>query len=329
MPAITTDLPLTRRFPALRAVPRSALCTLPTPVEAFALGRGRTLLVKRDDLTATPLGGNKARGLEWLLGGIGEGDRVVTVGPTGSNSALATALYAARLGATTTVVRWKQHLNPAAIAVDARMREAARVIDAGSVPAAYVVATLARLRQRAAWVPAGAATPAAILGHVNAALEFAEQVQARAFEMPTRVFVPLGTGGTAAGLALGFRIAGLGIPITAVRVVPRIVGRASRVTSLANRAASLIETRTGEFVPRVPAAGIVVEHAFFGGEYGRPLVADDARAWARGAGLALDDTYTLKTCAAALASAEPRPLLWLTFDGRVLDPRGTSHSGAP
>jgi len=328
MPTSPTDLPLTRRYPALRALPRAALCTLPTPVDSFRMASGRELLVKRDDLTATPLGGNKARGLEWLLGGVGEGDRVVTVGPIGSNSALATAVYARRLGATTTVVRWKQHLNPAAVAVDARIREVARVVDAGSVPVAYVVATIARLRQRALWVPAGAATPAAILGHVNAALELAEQVQARACETPSRVFVPLGTGGTAAGLALGFRIAGLGIPITAVRVVPRIVGRASRVASLANRAASLIETRSGEFVPRVPAEGIVVEHAFFGGEYGRPLAADEARAWALRAGLALDDTYSLKTCAAALASAEPRPLLWLTFDGRVLDWRGTSHSGA-
>ncbi len=282
------------------------------------------MLVKRDDRTADPLGGNKARGLEGLLGAVRSGDRVVTVGPTGSNSALATAVYARQLGAVTTVVRWGQEMNEAATVVGALLREHARVIDVANVVAAYVVATMLRWRERATWVPAGAATPLAVLGHVNAGLEIADQLRAED-ALPTRIFVPLGTGGTAAGLVLGLRLAGLEIPVTPVRVVPRIVGTARRVASLANRAARLIEDRAGEQLPRVVASELAVAHGFFGGGYGRPL-ADRAEigAWAAGAGLALDDTYSLKAFAAAFASREPRPLVWLTFDGRVLQHRWPS-----
>lgn len=322
----TADLPLVRRFPALAGLPRVTLCSLPTPVAIVPLGAGRTLLVKRDDLSASPVGGNKARGLEWLLGPVAAGERIVTVGPTGSNHALATATYARQLGARVTVVRWRQHMNDAAAAVDGGIRAVARVIDARWVAAAYAIAATHRARG-ARWIPAGGAAPLAVLGHVNAALELVGQVAAGACPQPSRVFVPLGTGGTAAGLALGFRLAGAPIPVVAVRAVPRIVGGSGRVAALANRAAALIERHTGQFVPRLSRHDVAVEHAYFGGEYGRPL-ADRARVDGvlRDAGLLLDDTYTMKAGAAALAAADRRALLWLTFDGRVF---GTGGRATP
>ena len=73
--------PLVRRFPALERLSRAALGLFPTPVqEMSALAPG--LWFKREDLTADPLGGNKVRALEFLLGGVRAGDRVVTVGPS-------------------------------------------------------------------------------------------------------------------------------------------------------------------------------------------------------------------------------------------------------
>lgn len=327
MPATTAEPPLLRRFPALAALPRVSLCALPTPIELTSAPDGRPVLLKRDDLSAAPVGGNKARGLEFVLGRVRPGDRVVTVGPSGSNAALATATYAASLGAGTTVVRWRQHMNPAARAVDARTRAVAHIVDARHPVVAYALATVLRMQPRTTWVPAGGASPLAVLGHVNAALEVVEQLTSGAISVPSRVFVPLGTGGTAAGLALGFRIAGARTLVTAVRVVPRIVGRAGRVAGLANAAASLIERLTGAFAPRLSAADIAIEHGFYGGEYGRPLPdSGSLHGWARTAGVVLDDTYSLKTAAAAFSSTEPRPLLWLTFDGRVMDTR-TANPG--
>ena len=215
-PGAAPELPLYRRFPALRRVPRVALATLPTPVQAVdALAPGQPLWLKRDDLSGQPLGGNKVRALEFLLAGVRPGDMVLTVGGAGSTHALATALYAAGLGARTTVVRWRQEMNPHAAAVRARLGAAARCIEARSAALGLARAWLMRAGRGAGgpatlhWVPPGGTSPVGMLGHVNAALELGEQIAAGALPPPARVVVPLGSGGTAAGLALGFAAAAL------------------------------------------------------------------------------------------------------------------------
>jgi len=313
------ELPLLRRFPALAALPRVSLGRFPTPVHRIVRDDGRVLLLKRDDLSGDVVGGNKVRGLEWSLGAVRAGDEVLTVGARGSTHALATALLSARVGAGATVVRWNQEMNPAARVVDARLRASARVIDARFVGAAYLVAVAVRVRRRVTWVPAGGAAPVAVLGHLNAALELAGQIDENLAELPEEVYVPFGTGGTAAGLALGFRLAGLGIRIVAVRVVPGIVARRSRVIGLANRAAALIERVSGDRVPRLSPADIAIEHAFYGGAYGRPLPEiPQEHEILHGTHLRLDDTYSRKAFAAALGSRAQRAMLWVTFDGRLL-----------
>ena len=280
---------------------------------------GRALLVKRDDLAGTLIGGNKVRALEWLLGDVRRAERVLTVGPRGSTHALITATYTRQLGGDCTVVRWNQEMNPAALRVARRLEETARVIDARWPPAAYVVATAYRMGG-ARWIPAGGATPLAVLGHVNAALELAEQIARGECELPRTLIVPLGTGGTAAGLALGLKLAGLGTRVVAVRVVPRILGRTSRVLHLANAAGSLIERVTGTRVARVERGDVRLEHAFYGGGYGRPIPAPAAAETALHAlGVKLDDTYSRKAFSAASAQTDHPTLFWLTFDGRLLD----------
>lgn len=312
------DLPIIRRYPGLARIPRAEFAAYPTPVDRIPLGDGRTLLLKRDDRSGDPLGGNKVRGLEWLLGGLSAGDNVLTVGPRGSTHALSTAIYARQLGATVTVVRWNQEMNPAAIRCAAKLEVGARIIDARWVPAAYAIAASIRATTRTRWIPAGGAATIALLGHVNAALELAAQVDAGECPCPDEVYVPLGTGGTAAGLALGFRIAGLPSRLVAVRVVPRLLGRAGRVAALANTTARFIERIAGMSLPRVARDDIRVEHAYYGGGYGRPLqIAEDTSAL-EAVGVRLDDTYSRKTFAASLATSGANPLLWLTFDGRLL-----------
>lgn len=313
------ELPLLRRFPALASLPRAPFGSFPTPVQQIVRDDGRVLLLKRDDIGGSVIGGNKVRGLEWLLGDVRSGDRVVTVGARGSTHALSTALLANTLGARVTVVRWSQEMNPAARVVDARLRAAARVVDVRFVAAAYAVAGAARVRG-ARWIPAGGVSPRALLGHVNAGLELAAQVDRAECPLPDAVFVPLGTGGTAAGIALGLCVAGLRIPLVAVRVVPAIVARVGRVVRLAARCAELIERFTGERLPRVERGDVRVEHRYYGGAYGRPLPVPvgSAEVVARRHGVMLDDTYSRKAFVAADASAARRPLVWLTFDGRLL-----------
>lgn len=322
-----SDSPLLRRYPGLGALARADFGVFPTPVESLSLTGGATLAVKRDDLSGRVIGGNKVRGLEWVLGDLRAGDRVVTVGPRGSTHALATALCARALGAETTVVRWNQMMNVAARRVDERLCRAARIIDAIWVPPAYAVATTLRARG-ARWIGAGGATPMALLGHANAALELVEQAARRECALPARVFVPFGTGSTAAGLALGFRIAGVSTRVVGVRVAPRIASRYKHALALARRAAALIERVTGARVPRVGPMDLTIDHAFYGGEYGRPLAkpSEHERSLSL-TGMRLDDTYSRKAFAAAAAAAaaaahatshDERLMFWMTFDSRLL-----------
>lgn len=303
-------------------VPRARLGNFPTPVqplEELALG----LWVKREDLAAEPLGGNKVRALEFLLAGVRAGAPVTTVGAAGSTHALATAIHARALGAQPMIYRWRQEMNATARAVAARMaRELPGAPVARTVAGAYARAVVARLRG-AHWVPAGGSSPLGVLGQVEAGRELAAQVAKGLLPPPRRIVLPLGTGGTAAGVALGTAMGGLDTEVVAVRVVPRLVANHAHVTRLAGRTSRLIRRLTNEPMP--PPAVIRVVHGFYGGAYGRPTVAGESAAERLRVrtGIAIDLTYTAKALAAALALIEQdggTTLFWLSFDGRWLPP---------
>jgi D-cysteine desulfhydrase len=316
------ELPLYERFPALRRVPRVALGAFPTPVERVAgvPGRAAPLWLKRDDLTAAEFGGNKVRALEFLLAPVRAGDTVLTVGGEGSTHVLATAFHAARLGARTEAVRWRHEMNDAALVVASRAAAACRRVDTSRWAAVGLArAAATRLARRVVWVPAGGTSPLGMLGHVNAALELAHQVARGELPAPSRVVVPLGSGGTMAGLALGFAAAGLHCEVVGARVVSRVVANRRRVLALAAATARLIARLTGERPPPLPARErLRVVHEAYGGAYGRETPAGRAAAAAlrEARGLPLDATYGAKALAVALELVDGETLFWLTFDAR-------------
>ena len=326
-PALSTSssdtIPLVRRFPALAAIPRARLGRFPTPVEQLHGFRDvGALWVKHEDLSSDALGGNKVRSLEFLLGRVGEGDTVLTIGGEGSTHVLATAVHAARLGAKTIAVRWRHDMHSAAEEVGARAcTECAEVVTAPNFVAAMWPLLRMRLTRRARYIPLGGSTALGTLGHVNAALELADQVDAGAVPCPARVVVPLGSGGTAAGLALGFAIAGMETSVLGARVGPRIGANRWRVLRLVERTRRLIARYTGRAPPSVRGDRLVVSHDLYGGAYARPhptaehaaVLVDALRGWR------LDATYSAKAFAVALdvAAAHSTPtLFWMTFDAR-------------
>jgi D-cysteine desulfhydrase len=328
---VSARLPLIDRIPALDVIPRARLGTYPTPVQPLAsLAPG--LWIKRDDLSGGggTIGGNKTRALEFLLGGVRRGDRVVTMGSEGSTHALSTAVHARALGARVSLGLWRQEMNPTAEVVArhlARISERRRVF---ALPPTAIAWALIERWRGAHWIPMGGTSPLGALGHVNAALELAEQIGRGEMPEPKQVFVPLGTGGTAAGLVLGFRLAGLATTVVGVRVVTRAVARRGRVVGLARATARLIARHTDRPMPHIQARDIEIVHEFYGGAYARDTEAG-ARAQqllAEHTGIALDATYTAKAFAAFLehprpATHNPRAsLFWLTFDGRVLTTHG-------
>ncbi|HEX5435571.1 MAG TPA: pyridoxal-phosphate dependent enzyme [Gemmatimonadaceae bacterium] len=323
MPVHLHPLPLIRRFPALGEIPRASLGHFPSPIEQLPEGEvGGALWIKRDDLNAESFGGNKVRALEFLLGAVQQGDRVLTAGGEGSTHVLVTAAMARRLGARTSAVRWAQEMNPTARLVAARASELCeRIVTVHSPIVALVRAALMGARSRVYWIPVGGTSPLGMLGHVNAALELADQVAAGVLPLPERIVVPLGSGGTAAGLAAGCAIAGLETTIVAARVTPRVVVNRARVLRLARAALRLIHHHTGERLPSVQRGRVHVVHDVYGGAYGRPLPAarTGAALLERLSGVRLDESYSAKAFAAALALArrdQRRTLFWLTFDAR-------------
>jgi D-cysteine desulfhydrase len=325
MTRVEADFPLFDRFPGLAVLPRAELCSLPSPVHRVehSLIHG-DMWIKRDDLNAPTCGGNKARSLEFLLGGIGQGDTVLTVGGAGSTHILSTIRHAEGLGAGVEAYRWTHDMNPVAIDVSVAIEASAPTSIIRRSP--IVSLTIARLKAwntRARFIPVGGSSPLGILGHVNAALELNSQIRAGVLPMPEKVILPLGSGGTTAGLLLGFAIAGLPIEVVGARVGPRALVNRRRVLSLVRRTSSLIRRLTGERLPTVDPRRLRIVQDVYGGAYGRPLAeADDAAVILRdAASIKLDGTYSAKAWVAALAecrSAKGPVVFWLTFDARCL-----------
>ena len=317
-------IPLFARFPELAKLPRAILCNLPSPVQPFP-ERESELWIKREDLNAPVCAGNKVRALEFLLGGLHEGDTVITTGGAGSTHVLATAAHASRLGVTTLASRWTHDMNPVADKVAAQIR---RVIPGSRVSWNPVIA-LAEARYRSTtrkvrYIPIGGTSPLGVLGHVNAALELNDQIINGEIPQPSSIVLPLGSGGTAAGLLLGFAIAGLtSVEIAGARVGPRIFANRARVLMVARSTSRLIQRITGDKVPIVNPAQLRVIHNVYGGAYGRTLEAsrDPAKLLQRAMGLRLDDTYSAKAWTAVLEERNMKRgpvLFWLTFDATCL-----------
>ena len=294
-------------WPALaRRLPYSALAEIPTPVQRLAhLGAHigmPGLYVKRDDLSARPYGGNKVRKLEFLLGralACGAA-RVQTVGAAGSNHALATAIYARQLGLASTLLLYHQ---PIARYVGRNLLMARR--QGASLELAASDRAAAAQRPRGVFnIPMGGSSTLGTLGFVNAGLELAAQVRRGELPEPARVYLALGTMGTAAGLLLGLRAGGLRSVLVAVRVVPPHVASPQKFARLHRNTLRLLRRLEPSFPP-APLEGIEFRDEFFGDRYARFTV-EGMRAVALAReheGLSLEGTYTGKALAALLDDA--------------------------
>lgn len=327
--------PLIERFPSLSTLPKADLGVIESPVQRAEMPDGHELWIKRDDLDARQLGGNKVRALEFLLGGLESGSAIVTVGGIGSTHVLATAVHAASLGVETRAWRWPHEENEVS-------RRVSRAIEAACVSApvvrhpaaAFGAARWRSLRRGDRWIPFGGTTPLGILGHIRGGLELSRQVKDGLLPTPARVFVPLGTGGTAVGLALAFAAAELPTVVVAVRCGPSFGVDEAWLRWLGARTRRFLG-RHGVATGELPAETRVrVDHSAWSGAYGRPHPGATALAlrMRAEAGVTLDATYSAKACYAAWRAAGAAPgdepvLFWHTFDARWMDPSNQEPLG--
>lgn len=312
------------RSAALATKIRAALapCSLaewPTPLEAQpALARAlglHALWLKREDLA----GGNKVRGLEFLLAGAPPRSVFVTIGGTGSSHCLATARHARALGFRTAVAVFPQPETEASRSIANATAGIANLVLRASnlitLPWAVLRAWRAAHHLGAGkprWIPGGGADPRAVIGHFLATLELSAQLDAP----PDTIVVPLGTGGTAAGIALGVAWLGWSTQVVAVRVAPRIVANGWRTRRLARKAAATLRHAGLEFIVPRSAIRLRVVDAM-GKGYGHPTPQGEmARALAAEHGVRLDPTYGAKAFSFFIQRAAgngQRAVFWHTF----------------
>lgn len=274
-----------------------SLATWPAPLEAHpALARAlglEAIWLKREDLT----GGNKVRGLEFLLAGAPRGSVFVTIGATGSSHCLATARAAKSQGYRTAVATFPQPETDASRTIAAATAATADLVVRASSGVTLPWAVLRAWRAAhhlgpatPRWIPGGGADPRAVVGHFLAALELSAQLDTS----PDTIVVPLGTGGTAAGIALGVAWLGWSTDVVAVRVAPWIVANRWRTLRLARKTAALIRRAGIECNVLGSALRVRVVNAM-GKGYGHPTEdGERARTLAAEHGVRLDATYGAK-----------------------------------
>ncbi len=324
---------LFRRWPGLAGrVPHRPLLPRPTPVAPVPLvgAPEGVLWVKRDERSCPLYGGNKPRKLEFVLGHALARDarRLVTTGGIGTHHGLATTVLGRDAGLATTLVLVDQPLTDEVrhtllllSAWGAELVWGGNVAGTAARVAGVLASSTAR-GERPYLVATGGSSSRGNAGFVSAALELAEQVKADLLPEPAEAWVPIGTGGTLAGLAAGLRLAGLRTRVVGV-LVSDILPPSER--SLARAAgATLARLRAAE--PAIPEVSltpgdVTVIRDQLGPGYGAPTAAaEEAVAEASAWDLQLETTYTGKCVAALLERAshgelgEGPVLFWNTYN---------------
>jgi 1-aminocyclopropane-1-carboxylate deaminase/D-cysteine desulfhydrase-like pyridoxal-dependent ACC family enzyme len=294
------------------------LGSYPTPVERISglSAPGSELWVKRDDLTHHVYGGNKVRKLEYLLADARKrgGRRLVTVGAVGSHHVLATTYFGRQAGFEVEAVLVPQPRTEHVMEVlRADLALGLKAVPSGSWGGAPF-RLLGRMASGARLIPLGGSNVAGTRGYVDAGHELADQVRAGLLPEPDVCVVALGSGGTAAGLAVGFAAAGLRT---------KVVGVCVSGPPWALRASVHHLVRASR--PSKPVA-LATDDRFLGDGYGSATDAGtDATELARDvAQLTLDPTYTAKAFACALWFVRARRarhvLYWHTLSSAPMAP---------
>jgi 1-aminocyclopropane-1-carboxylate deaminase/D-cysteine desulfhydrase-like pyridoxal-dependent ACC family enzyme len=343
-----TAIPLFERYPLLRErLSHVALCQLPTPVRRLErlgqeLGSG-SLYVKRDDLSGTVYGGNKPRKLEFLLAdALRAGSKeVITFGCAGSNHALATAIYSREVGLKSISMLMPQ---PNAHYVRRNLLLShhygaelhlcgAELESALNKPLIYLATVRQVLQHRVKrgcaphLIPPGGSSPVGVVGYVNAAYELAQQTALGELPEPDLIYVACGTMGTAAGLILGLKAAGLRCRVVCVQVTGGSYVNAGGMVYLIDRTSALLHSLDDSF-PRfaVQPSEFDVRPGYLGERYAQFTAAGMAAValMKQSEDIALEGTYTGKTLAAVVndvhsgTAKEKTVLFWNTVNSRDL-----------
>lgn len=324
---ISKQLPLFKAYPDLfNKLPHQSLGDFPTPVKKLArleeLFCFENIYIKQDSLSGALsedgqehiFGGNKVRKLEFLLADAikSEAETVVTVGAAGSNHALATAVYSQLLGLDCIIMLTPQpntsytqrnllldlFYQPT---IKAYASDAQRQVGMFNTSREYILDG----KKSPYFVPMGGSNEIGVIGFINAAFELKEQIKNNEMPEPDLIYVTAGSCGTASGLILGIKLAGLKSKVMAVR----ISGTHESKVKLINELTKKTNEYLSQLDPSFPIFEIKENIDYevvdgFSGEKYAEITVDCAAAiklLRLSEKIQLDGTYTGKTFAAVVA----------------------------
>jgi D-cysteine desulfhydrase len=294
-------------------LPRLRLAHLPTPLWRHdALDRlvGSRVWVKRDDMTGGAEAGNKIRKLEYLLADAlaGGASTVITCGAAQSNHARATALLARQHGLRPVLLlRTPDPDRPPPVVGNLLLDRLADAEIRFISPTEYadrdqlmseMAGDLRRNGEPAYVIPEGGSNGLGAQGYVTAMAEVRNQTRSDPFDA---VVHACGSGGTAAGVAIGAAHYSIASTVHAIAVCADRIYFEELVRRIMADARAL--------VPDIgPPAELVIHDAYRGPEYGTMSEEQAAflAAVARSTGLVLDPVYTGKALF-GLAKLQPKP----------------------
>jgi len=306
---------LFEKYPDISSIPWLELGNFPTPIQKLEkLGKiqgFKNLYVKRDDTSSLTYGGNKVRKLEWVLADAKEKGRktLICVGGSGSNQVLATTIYGKQMGFRVVGLVFDQ---PNADYVRRNLlldhHYGAELHYAANTPIelllfSFTYAFESIRGEKPYYVPAGASSPIGNMGYVNAAFEIKNQVEQGEIPEPDYVLTAAGSLGTASGLQLGFRLAGMKTRVAAVQVsMPWYITASKYASMIAN--INTFMRRTDPNVPeyRPKKEEVLLLEGYLGKCYAAftPECISIMEAAKTLEDLKLDPTYTSKALAGGL-----------------------------
>lgn len=294
-------------------VPRARLGLLPTPLQdcpnlSRRLG-GVRILVKRDDLTGLAFGGNKTRGLEFIVGEAlqDRSDTLITWGLANApaNHCRLTAAVAARAAMRCVILLGGPGFSPSlANAFLSRLVGA----ELQFVPAEETTELRAACQQLVDELRAKGHRPYlvdakycfyggyATLGYTDCVLELRRQLRALGVT-PDYVYA-CSEGGTQAGLVLGKNLLEAEFEVVGIAPTQPRPGRTRDIASWSEEGAQLLGLELDV------AETEIMNYAEFAGEGGRAVNADCVEAiemTARTEGIILDPVYTGKAMAGLIS----------------------------
>ncbi len=324
MPEIRKKPLLFEEYPDLEGnVPWIKLVPSETPVKKLTKIEEKfgthSLWMKCDDLTSPLYGGNKSRKMEFIYAeALNQKCRkVITAGAIGSNQCVANAIFCQQL-----------KLKPIAIMIDQPVTSFVRnnlLLNVYFKNEIYYSQETIPKSDDSYFITPGGSTPLGILGYIDAALELKNQVNNGEITEPDYIFVPTASSGTAAGLTIGVKLAGLKTHIHAVQVSFASISNFKVIRRLSIKTKKYMD-KYDKSIPEITFEHLHYNEDYYGGEYGLPTrdCLEAIKLLNTAEGISLEPTYSGKTFAALLGFVRANKLdvkdktilFWNTYNSR-------------